>query len=703
MRLRLALLAISAVLAACGEESSPMGGAIPRLTAPREPAEATNPSIDEPFIQEINHRGVPGFDRPAVDVEMWRGELHSIEPRGVFTATEQIFAVREADPDLQRGYLEGTALVVSSSTVRYTIETNLNVRRDAEIYEVSAPGSNCLWRIWYGKAACTDSIGHLIFDSFPLPGRIGRAVAILKDVRIPRAFDVVVVGEDGLAGRESDALFLPNRIPYRDARSATVLADGGIAVATAHGVMRILDRGNGPEWRVYNGERWLPNQSANAVLQDSDDLYFATDGGIARVEAKTMTLEEKLAPFVERIELRHDRDGAVADSHLLVKGDLSTNIPWDSDNDGSWTSFWLRAECLRYKVTGDPKAKANFDRSLKAMLDLRTLTGTDHFLARALIRKEGCQLDDCDDPDDGQWFTSPDGAWWVKADTSNDEVIAHFGMMGHLYDHCADDTQKQQIREHIAGIVGGIVDHGYQLVDLDGLVTTYGQFDPKYVKESIPGIFGDGGLRAAEILAGLTLAHYLTGEERFHEAKRFLIDEYGYDEEAKMELERVARRAQMDNDDMAVWSFNVLLRYEPDPALYAKWVEGWQHEWDVKLQHQQAAWWDIMHVTNGANDFDARRIRDWLRSAPVDMIRWNMDNSERKDVGRPKPEDYFEQSGGMRSDGSIVPYDERPTNRWNTDSFRTEGGFDGYVEMDGADVLAPYWMARYYGFIRRAD
>jgi hypothetical protein len=665
---------------------------------------AVNPSIDEPYVQEINHRVVPGFERPAVDMVMWNGVFYSVEPRGVHSATAQIFTVPEGSPDLIDGDTDGSALVVTSSRSRYVIETDFSYTRTP--YSVPSsprtPGDNGgTWIVLGGSNVVGLLRGDVLHPADTIPEHVGTPVALVTGVSVPKQLELVVVGDRGIFALDEDLeIFAPDRVPYQGARSATRLSDGSIAIATANGVMRLMDRGNGPEWRVYNAERWIPNKDAYAVLEDSNNLYIATGGGIARIEAKTMTLEEKLAPFVERIELRHDRDGAVADSHLTTKGDLSTNIPWDSDNDGSWTSYWLRAECLRYKVTQDPKAKAHFDRSLQAMLDMRTLTGTDHFLARALIRKDGCRLDDCDNPDDGQWFTSPDGVWWVKADTSNDEIIAHFGMMGHLYDHCAGETQKQQIREHIAGIVGGIIDHGYQLVDLDGEVTTYGQFDPAYVKESIPGIFGDGGLRAAEILAGLTLAHYLTGEERFYTAKRFLIDEYQYDEEAKNELERVGRRAAMDNDDMAVWSFNILLRYEPDPALYAKWVEGWAHEWDVKFQHQQAAWWDIVHITNGANDFDARRIRDWLRSAPVDMIRWNIDNTARQDLVPPEPKDYFDQTGRMRSDQKIVPYDERPANRWNTDSFHTEGGFDGYVEMDGADVLAPYWMARYYGFIR---
>ena len=48
----------------------------------------------------------------------------------------------------------------------------------------------------------------------------------------------------------------------------------------------------------------------------------------------------------------------------------------------------------------------------------------------------------------------------------------------------------------------------------------------------------------------------------------------------------------------------------------------------------------------------------------------------------------------------ILPYDERRCDRWNTDQYQLDGGFDGMVEMDGADVLEPYWLARYAGWIQ---
>jgi hypothetical protein len=461
-----------------------------------------------------------------------------------------------------------------------------------------------------------------------------------------------------------------------------------------------MERGSGPEWRVYNAERWLPSEDVRGLATDpavaDGPIWFATAAGLATVTGQRLTLEEKLTGFVARIVARHDRDGAVADSHLPRRGDLTSNIPWDSDNDGSWTSYWLLAECFRAQVTGAADAKAHFDAALEAMLRLRDVTGTDWFVARAVIRKDGCNLDDCDDPDDGAWFTSPDGAWWVKRDTSNDEVIAHVFMMGHAYDLCADEPQRARIRAHIGGIMGGIIDHGWQLIDpVTNAVTKYGQWDPAYVNEGFEGKYGDGGLRSVEILAGLTLAHYLTGEERFTAAKRELMDRYHYADNAVGEANYLMRPQSSDNAEMATESWFSLLRYEPDPALRARWLEGWRNTYTT-LAPQQGAWWDLVNAVVGGDAPDVTAAARWLRLAPVDMIRWDQHNSQRLDL-IPSPVPH--PDGSIRADGRIIPYDERRCDRWNTDQYRVDGGMSGGIEMDGADVLAPYWMARYYGFI----
>lgn len=720
--------------------SSPEGPGDPR--SPREPPTAVATIVDEPYWQELNRTyldddprrqpyhsvilGPPGQAGP-----LWVGPEGVQDPQGRPLGPAQV--------GLQHAVREGGLIVLAGSQglgtwdgATYTSTTvgapvlGLLAGRERTWVRTAAG----LWPTVRGRragptvaaTAVWDEEGGPIFagvDGLNGPGwrlawpkPIGEVVGLVSGVSLLSA-ELVVVGTEGLLALEQadgsaswvDSVLLgQGRVPFVGARVARATPDGGLLVGGPTGLTRLMDRGAGLEWRTYPAERWLPSADVYDVAVDptypeEGAIWVATGGGPGELRAQRMTLEQKLEPFLERIVARHDRDGAVADSHLTRRGDLSSNIPWDSDNDGSWTSYWLRGECYRFLVTGDPAAKGHFDRALERMLSLQTLTGTDWFLARAVIRKAGCKLDDCDAPDDGQWFTSPDGEWWVKADTSNDEVIAHLGMMGQAHDLCADDLQKEQIARHVAAIVGGIMDHGWQLVDLDGQVTTYGQFDPAYVNVSLPGTIGDGGLRSAAILAGLTLAHYLTGEERFLEGKRTLIEDHGYADNAERELEYTARRPHMDNDEMDVWSWMVLLRYEADPELYPRWQRAWA-ALERKLSVQQAAWWNLVHLYNGGTSTDLVAVRRWLQLAPVDMIRWRIDNEARQDLVGVDSE-YYRRSARQRSDGRPLPYDERPCDRWNTDQYQVSGGFDGWIEMDGADVLEPYWMGRYYGWISR--
>lgn len=548
-----------------------------------------------------------------------------------------------------------------------------------------------------------------------MPPAIGLATgpvrALVANVTRPDSLDLVAIGDSGLAGLRFEGgvftpvdvpLFAADRVPLDQPTTAARTSDGGFVVATKGGAYRLRDVGLGPEWHVYNRGRWLPDDEVRSVATDATladaPLFFATPGGLASVTAARMTLQQKMAGIIDRILLRHDRDGAVADSRLSTPGDLSTSIPWDSDNDGGWTCYWLLAECFRYKATGDPAAKAHFDKSLDRMLSFRTLTGTDWFVARSVIRKSTCNLDDCDNPDDGEWFTSPDGEWWVKSDTSNDEVTSHMFMMGHAYDLCADEDQKARIADHVSGIVGGLVDHGYKLLKPDGVETTYGQFDPEYVN-GIVGIMADGGRRSVQMLAALDLALYMTNDPKFDHARRYLIDEHHYDENVVTESEAPARRGSGDGDELAMQAFFVLLRYETDPLLYAKYLEGW-HRTYANIRLQEAALWDVINGVLGgeAPSFD-NGLR-WLRLVPVDGIRWPQHNVHRRDLA-PPPE-YYRRTSEVRwarSDGHPLPVDERPSIRHNTSQYEVEGGWGANTEIDGADVLAAYWMARWHGFL----
>ncbi len=201
------------------------------------------------------------------------------------------------------------------------------------------------------------------------------------------------------------------------------------------------------------------------------------------------------------------------------------------------------------------------------------------------------------------------------------------------------------------------------------------------------------------VLAARTRAHAVTGVEGCLEARAAVMEEHHYDVNAETEASYVFRCCKWsgDGDELATQSWFTLLQFEQDPALLARWRDGWAATY-ANIQQQQGAWWEMANaVLGGEPEPGFEATGRWLRQAPVDMIRWNVHNSHRLDLVDPPA--FYDGVGAGRSDGRILPYDERACERWNTSQYRLDGGFGAAIEMDGADVLAPYWMGRYHGLI----
>src|SRR5439155_18900807 len=173
--------------------------------------------------------------------------------------------------------------------------------------------------------------------------------------------------------------------------------------------------------------------------------------------------------FEERIHSRHDRYGLVASSHLAVAGDLSSNRMHDSDNDGLWTSIYAAAECFRYAVTKSPEALANARKSVEAVLFLEEVAGRRGFPARSYLRKGDTM------PRGGEWHWTADGQYYWKGDTSSDEIVGHFFIFSIAYDLLPDAELKKRISETAKRIMDHIIEHDYNLIDLDGKPTLWGR------------------------------------------------------------------------------------------------------------------------------------------------------------------------------------------------------------------------------------
>jgi len=79
----------------------------------------------------------------------------------------------------------------------------------------------------------------------------------------------------------------------------------------------------------------------------------------------------------------------------------------------------------------------------------------------------------------------------------------------------------------------------------------------------------------------------------------------------------------------------------------------------------------------------------------MDLIEWTVRNSSRRDVTVDASHDRF----GQRESTTLLPPDERPVMKWNSNPFQLDGGNGGRMEDDGAFFLLPYWMGRSLGLL----
>ncbi len=404
-----------------------------------------------------------------------------------------------------------------------------------------------------------------------------------------------------------------------------------------------------------------------------------------------MTLEEKSRVFVERVQKRHNRWGFTATSELRVPGDLSTNRPVSTDNDGLWTAMYVAAECFRYKVTGESDARENARRGMQAILRLESITGIPGFPARSFIKVgEDAQ------PSDGEWHDTPDKAWRWKGDTSSDEIVGHYFVYPIYYDLVADESEKSLLRAALDRITNHILDHNYQLIDVDGQRTRWGWWGPDEIwKEA-----GETGLRALHMLSHLRVAMHVTGDSssaaKFRAAYEDLIKTHKYHLLTRNQKIAIPGHINHSDDELAFLSYYPLLEYETNPDLLAVYKQSLERSWQVERPERNPLWNIIYAAGTGAQEFDRAESLRTLHEIPLDTITWTVKNSTRLDVPVDSLSDRFSRKQAL----VVLPYDEIPMWKWNGNPYNMDGGNGGRSEDDGAYFLLPYWMGRFHRLLQ---
>ena len=438
-------------------------------------------------------------------------------------------------------------------------------------------------------------------------------------------------------------------------------------------------------WHYYNGKRWLADNKVNDILPiDPNTTWVATAKGISQIQQVEMTLAQKAQAFEQRIKLRHDRYGLVSGSRLKIQGDLSSSETGTDDNDGLWTAIYLAAESYRYAVTKDPEAKKCAIKAFEAMERLEAITGVSGFPARSFV-----SLNE-DTGKGGEWHLTPDKRWKWKGDTSSDEIVGHMFAYPLFYDLVAEGKMKERVKSLVQRIMDHIVDHNFQLVDLDGKATRWAVWTPDSINYSNNWWY-ERGINSMQILAFLKAALHVTGDQKFEKAYQTLIQKHHYAENIVPQKMYGPFDINHSDDELAFLPNYILLRYANDSKLLPTYLKSTQRSWKVE-QPDRIPLWNIISSVALKKDCDLKIALEELQQIPMDLITWRMENSHRWDL----PEDQLSDRFGKPQAIHPIPTPERGIAKWNSNTYLYNSGNDGYGEDDGAYFLLPYWMGRYH-------
>lgn len=454
----------------------------------------------------------------------------------------------------------------------------------------------------------------------------------------------------------------------------------------------------------FNGERWLPNNAVTGLAADPNGAVLVlTQGGLARLETKQMTLHEKAQFFDNQVRSRHIRHGFNASLAGMEKGNLDTGYLEDSDNDGLWTSMYLGSQVFRYAATKDPEALQNCRESLDAMERLYAITPVPGFPARSFER-EGlrAKLADSD-----RWQPSPQAGWDWKSTTSSDEVIGHVFAFGAIAELIEEPKLRKQAVSLLDTLMSHILRNDLYLIDFDGKPTRWGRWNPTYVN-ALPTNVGDRKLNSSNLIAMLQTAWRFTQKEKYRQKAFELMEKHGYltnllrpmreigeaPASASADSKMLSDSWNHSDDEMYFLGYWGLYRYAFNDTLRVQYKQAILDHWQAERPEQEAAW-NLFTALTGTPTYDRDEAIAWLQNHPLDLIDWRIQNSHRKDL------EFLPPNFRKQTTRRVLPPSERPIQRHNANQFildRTSS--NGTSEHSAGDIwLLPYWLGRYLGVI----
>ena len=488
--------------------------------------------------------------------------------------------------------------------------------------------------------------------------------------------------------------------------------DGKKYFATNTGLITLIEG----KISYFSYGAWLMHPTVTRLaVSENGTIAAVTPRGISIITSKYMTLEEKAKHFDDLTEKYFTRNEGYHVGRLLRKyGDLDSGWLPNSDNDGLFTGLYCASQCFRYAVTKDEEARKTAKRAIEAMIKLTEVTGKSGFTARATRYT--------DDPYFGtgnreEWHACkdiPDCEW--LGETSSDEMTGHYFAYGIYYDLVADKKEKKKIAEVVKKITDHIIENNFHLCDVDGVPTTWANWEPELLNNDDRWYF-ERGTNSLEILSFLKTTYHVTGDEKYNQVFDMLVNKHHYAMNCMQYKVEDFHIAHID-DQLDFTNIYNLLVYTENEAQKEIFKMGLTHHFDYE-KVERSPFFNIVYGSLTNNPCDIENAAKSLSEMNLDLVVWPTYNSYRKDI---VIDHSPEELGCAPQLKYPVEYSSRLLVNYDGNQLVCDSGVEEFVDIDkksanraaalpgtsGANglgtampyiYLLPYWMGRYYGLL----
>ena len=518
-----------------------------------------------------------------------------------------------------------------------------------------------------------------------------------------------------VVGTTNGYFFLPaktliTKVPCPDITDIKEI-DGQLWFCSTMGAYHLTPDG---KYGFYAGERWLPDDRVITIEKGTDSsILVVTEKGLAQICYKKITLEDKAMFFEKQVREKNIRYGINSSASKLLTGYSSGQVA-NQPSDNLWTGMYLASQLFRYKVTGSATARENAYEAFEAMERMFTVTGIPGLFGRSYERDykvdttkaKGWQEKELLSGSPATvWLPASDHRNWAwRSAVSSDQTVGQIFALTMVLELADDKEWKARALKCLDNLMGYIVKNNLYIIDADGKPTLWGKWNPDYVNK-FPTNVGDRKLNSSNIIAFLQTAYKFTGKEIYKKTALELMDKYGYldnltrpiselgPSKADKISEVLSQAWNHSDDEMYFLAYWGLYPYSFTPELKKKYEAAIRDHWNSERPEKDALW-NFTYAMTGAKEFDLDQSIWFLKTYPLDLRNWRMQNSKRKDI------EILPQNFRGQTTRDLLPLGEIPLFRHNGQIFTLDSEGDGTTLISAGDTwLLPYWMGRYLGVI----